>query len=232
MEYRRNVTGTAPNRALQRTLDLPPSELGGGLALPPEAMAYRSRSWPRRSRRVRHVPAMERTRRSSAGRRRRFAGRARATTDRPAAFGVARRRWIWSFHTPLHLVPRHDALETLLSADPGWPNNPLTLTKWTVTAMTVSVKFQPRTTPCQSEGRSIRDAGGTGVSVKRNLLTNYVVRFRPSWPFFLFPFVAHYVGFPSLASLSLVTSLTAFFTLDFGIGRCDDSLRRSSALSG
>jgi O-antigen/teichoic acid export membrane protein len=55
--------------------------------------------------------------------------------------------------------------------------------------------------------------------LRRNVLTNYIARFATIFALFLlFPFVAHHVGLSVYGIYLLITSLTTFFTLDFGMG--------------
>jgi O-antigen/teichoic acid export membrane protein len=55
--------------------------------------------------------------------------------------------------------------------------------------------------------------------LRRNVLTNYIARFATIFALFLlFPFVDHHVGASVYGIYLLVTSLTTFFTLDFGMG--------------
>jgi len=55
--------------------------------------------------------------------------------------------------------------------------------------------------------------------LRRNVLTNYIARFATIFGLFLlFPFVAHHVGLSVYGIYLLITSLTTFFTLDFGMG--------------
>ncbi len=55
--------------------------------------------------------------------------------------------------------------------------------------------------------------------LRRNVLTSYVARFATIFGLFLlFPFVAHHVGLSIYGIYLLVTSLTTFFALDFGMG--------------
>lgn len=55
--------------------------------------------------------------------------------------------------------------------------------------------------------------------LRRNVLTNYIARFATIFALFLlFPFVDHHVGASVYGIYLLITSLTTFFTLDFGMG--------------
>jgi O-antigen/teichoic acid export membrane protein len=55
--------------------------------------------------------------------------------------------------------------------------------------------------------------------LRRNVLTNYMARFATIFALFLlFPFVDHHVGASVYGIYLLITSLTTFFTLDFGMG--------------
>jgi O-antigen/teichoic acid export membrane protein len=55
--------------------------------------------------------------------------------------------------------------------------------------------------------------------LRRNVLTNYIARFATIFGLFLlFPFVAHHVGLSVYGIYLLISSMTMFFTLDFGMG--------------